>query len=327
MVEPLIKMDHVYKIYEVRKLLAKNYIVAVEDFNLSIEYENPSIVTLAGESGCGKTTVARMILGLVEPTRGIIYYRGKDLRRLKGMDLVMFRRDVQAVFQDPYASFNPLHRIETILVTPIKKLGISNSDREAIEIAERSLEEVGLNPSAIMGKYPRQLSGGERQRVMIARALSLNPKLIVADEPVSMLDASIRANILNLIKDLKDRRNISFVYITHDLSTAYYISDEIIIMYRGSIVEKGIAKKVLLEPLHPYTKILIESIPIPDPTKKKNVRGTWLYEDATSSIISTGCKFYPRCPVRMEKCLSKHPPLIRINDREVACYLYGSEKG
>jgi len=142
--------------------------------------KTPSIVTLAGESGCGKTTVARMILGLIEPTRGVIYYRGKDLRSLKGMDLVMFRRDVQAVFQDPYASFNPLHRIETILVTPIKKLGIASSDREAIEIAERSLEEVGLNPSAIIGKYPRQLSGGERQRVMIARALSLNPKLIVS---------------------------------------------------------------------------------------------------------------------------------------------------
>lgn len=196
------------------------------------------------------------------------------------------------------------------------------SDHEADQIARRSLEYVGLDPEKVLDKYPRQLSGGERQRVMIARAIALEPRLIVADEPVSMLDASIRASVVGIFRDLKIRKGISILYITHDLNTAYGISDEIIIMYRGSIVERGPSRKVLLEPLHPYTRLLIEVLPKPRPGMRASAsQGTSLYEDIAAP--PQGCKFYPRCPLRMEKCLSRMPPLVKMGDREVACYLYG----
>jgi peptide/nickel transport system ATP-binding protein len=315
-------MESVYKIYRVRKFLRAENVVAVEDFNIAINDDQPIVVTLAGESGSGKTTVAKMILRLEEPTKGVVRYRGVDLKRLRGEIWRRYRREVQAVFQDPYSAFNPLHRIETVLRIPLKRLGVATSNQEIDLIIRKSLEDVGLDPDKVLSKYPRQLSGGERQRVMIARAISLQPKLIVADEPVSMLDASIRASIINILKDLRDRKGVSILYITHDLNTAYGISDEIVIMYRGSIVEKGPAKKVLLEPLHPYTRLLIESLPKPRPTRKiLKSREISIYEDTATP--QHGCKFYPRCPLRMDKCLNKKPPLISVGDREVACYLYG----
>ncbi|MEM1610615.1 MAG: ABC transporter ATP-binding protein [Sulfolobales archaeon] len=300
---------------------------AVDNVSLSM-VDKPLILTLAGESGSGKTTLARMILGIYTPDSGEILYRGRDINRLGNNEIKWFRKEVQAVFQDPYASFNPYRRVYTYFRSTAEYLlGLKGSDIDLY--IDEILQHVGLRLSDIRDKYPHEFSGGELQRLSIARALLTKPRLIVADEPVSMLDASLRVNIVNMFKEFKEKLGVSFIYVTHDLSTAYYISDLIAIMYRGAIVEQGPVERVLSEPLHPYTQTLLSSIPKPDP----HAREVYLSEIRLSSeaeekeFILKGCKYASRCPFAMEICWKERPPEFIVGQgRGVACWLYKSGK-
>jgi ABC-type oligopeptide transport system ATPase subunit len=238
---------------------------AVTDFSLTLPGDPPRLVTIAGESGSGKTTVARLVLGLLTASAGEILYRGVDVSRLGGRLGRAYRREVQAIFQDPYDVYNPFYTIDHVFDVLVGRFKLARSRAEARELVVNALETVGLDPGRVLGRYPHQLSGGQRQRIMVARALLLRPRLIVADEPVSMVDASLRASILEAMLRLKDEYRISFLYITHDLSTAYQVSDEIVILYRGRIVERGATRTVIDAPRHPYTRLLVNSIPVPDP--------------------------------------------------------------
>ncbi len=301
------------------KRVKDRIVKAVDDVSFSIK--EGSVFVLAGESGSGKSTTARLILKAIELDKGKIIFDGKDITNLKGRELLWFRRNAQMVHQDPYASINPRMKIIDVVREPLT-IHDQSSKEEQIDKAFKALEEVRLEPvDELAYRYPHMLSGGQRQRVAIARALVLKPKFIVADEPVSMLDISVRAEILELMKSLKDRHGITYMYITHDLSTARYIGNEIAIMYKGKIVEIGDIDKVLLNPLHPYTKALIDAIVEPDPDnlyrfKEINIK------DETFDSIDKGCRFYPRCPYAMDKCLQE-PSLVEVEKgHKVACFLY-----
>jgi oligopeptide/dipeptide ABC transporter ATP-binding protein len=263
----LLQADHAGKMY--------GKLAALRDVSLSIDQDRPSITAVVGESGSGKTTLARVLLGLVAPTTGRVLYHGQDLRRLGTPERRAFRRDVQAIFQDPYEVYNPFYRVDHVLTTPVRKFRLAKTASEARGLVEAALRAVGLRPDEILGRFPHQLSGGQRQRIMVARAVLLQPKLIVADEPVSMVDASLRATIL------------------------------------GTIVT---------QPHHPYTKLLIASIP------RVSTDRTWMGDTAPnrSDVAgSGGCSFSDRCPVAMTKCVEAVPPLYRTGaDRAVACYQY-----
>jgi oligopeptide/dipeptide ABC transporter ATP-binding protein len=310
-------------------VLSKDRLVAVDEVSLVISEEKPSIIAIAGESGSGKTTLARLLLGMIRPTHGHIRFRGQDMATMSHHDRREFRRQVQAIFQDPFEVYNPFYRIDQVLTTPVRKFKLASSRQEEQRLIEESLQMAGLRPSETLGRYPHQLSGGQRQRIMVARALLLSPRLILADEPVSMVDASLRATILESLMKLKRELGISLVYITHDLTTAYQISKDIYILYRGSVAEVGSVERVIKDPQHPYTKLLVSSIPLPDP----DIRwGTTTNVNATppTSGVKTehghGCKFANRCPFVMTECHQKHPPLYRTHeDRAVACFLYKNE--
>ena len=295
-------------------------VVAVEDLSLSIEVGQPKIIAIAGESGSGKTTLGRIVLGLVTPTSGKIAYRGRELASMTQVERKLFRREVQAILQDPFSTFNPFYPIDHLLRMPLKRFGIAHERSDMDEHIRHALEQVGLGPSQVLGRFPHQLSGGERQRVVVARCLMLKPKIIVADEPVSMIDASVRANILDCLKGLRDELGISLIYITHDLATARQVSDELYILYRGRAVEIGSADSVIQEPAHPYTQLLVASVPQPNPDL------AWTGETEPPSRTSrqgdrSGCVFFARCTHRMPICETA-PPAFRHKHRDVACYLY-----
>lgn len=252
--------------------------VALKNFSLSLDSDKPTIIAVVGESGSGKTTMGRMLLGLDHPTTGDILFRGKSLRQLSREQAREFRIQVQAIFQDPFGVFNSFYRVDHVLTMPIAKFGLARNAKDARTMIEQALKAVGLRPNDTLGRYPNQLSGGQRQRIMIARALLLRPKVIIADEPVSMVDASLRVSILKNLLQLKEEFGISIIYITHDLTTAYQISDSIIVLYRGEVVEEG-GVELVNDPQHPYTKLLISSIPIPDPNRPWGDDDTWA--DAT----------------------------------------------
>src|SRR5207247_44119 len=235
--------------------------LALDDFSLAIDGDRPSITAVVGESGSGKTTLSRLLLGLTAPTGGEVHYEGRDLQAMSRAEWRAFRRDVQVIFQDPYEVYNPFYRVDHVLTTPVAKFGLASSRAAARALIEDVLRAVGLRPEEILGRFPHQLSGGQRQRVMVARALLLRPKLIVADEPVSMVDASLRATILGSLRQLTDEHGISILYITHDLATAYQVSDAILVMYRANVVEAGAAEQIVTAPQHPYTQLLISAIP------------------------------------------------------------------
>jgi peptide/nickel transport system ATP-binding protein len=239
--------------------------LALKDFSLRIAADVPSITAVVGESGSGKTTMARLALGLDHPTSGQVLYEDKDLKQLSGKEWKEFRRGVQAILQDPFGVFNGFYKVDRALITPVRKFQLAQSTDEAQAMIEQALRAVGLAPEATLGRYPHQLSGGQRQRVMVARTLLLRPRVIVADEPVSMIDASLRATVLANLLQLKHDFGISLIYITHDLTTAYEISDRIIVLYRGEVVESGPPEQIIGRPQHPYTRLLIDSIPEPNP--------------------------------------------------------------
>ncbi len=311
-------------------LLNQRQIVAVDEISLAINEEKPTITAIAGESGSGKTTLARLLLGMIQPTAGSIRFRGQDLTTMNRHDRKKFRRQVQAIFQDPFEVYNPFYRVDQVLTTPVRKFQLASSREEEQRRIEESLQLAGLRPEETLGRYPHQLSGGQRQRIMVARALLLNPKVILADEPVSMVDASLRATILESLMKLKRELGISLIYITHDLTTAYQISENIYILYRGSVAEAGSVEQVIKDPQHPYTRLLISSIPFPDPDRPW---GGEVDLERKASVAHTspqktqGCKFANRCPFVMAECHEKHPPLYRTNnDRAVACYLHKDSK-
>lgn len=264
---PLIEMRNVTKVFGSGGFMQQPAVVALEDFSYIIDGTVANITAVVGESGSGKSTMANLLLGLEEPTDGAVFYEGSDLRKTSGKSWKAYRRDVQAIFQDPYGVYNPFYKVDHVLTMPIRKFKMASSDSEERKLIETALTDVGLRPEDTLGRFPHQLSGGQRQRTMIARTLLLRPRIIIADEPVSMVDASLRVQILANLLELKENFNISLIYITHDLATAYQISDHIIVLNNGRIVEQGDPESVVKHPEHPYTKLLISSIPQADPTK------------------------------------------------------------
>ncbi len=239
-------------------------VTALHPLSFQLDGEVPKIISIVGQSGSGKSTMGGLMLGFTEPTEGEVLFEGQDLARMSRAEGLDFRKNVQAVFQDPYACFNPFYRVEHALKFPYRRFGYAESDAQVRSVMEEACQAVGLDPDLILRRYPHQLSGGQRQRLIVARALMLSPKLLIADEPVSMVDASLRASILKNIYDLKDRHGISILYITHDLATAYHVSDYVIVLYRGHVAEAGPPAEVIGDPQHEYTRLLIDSIPWPD---------------------------------------------------------------
>lgn len=265
---PFLEIRNAGKVFGRGALGTGGSVRAVADFSLTILEEPARIVALAGESGSGKTTVANLVLGFLTPSSGEILYRGSSVDRLRRGTRTVYRREIQAITQDPYAAFNPFYRVRHVFDVVTRSFGVGSTKHERRRLVHEALDFVGLVPERTLDAYPHQLSGGERQRVMVARAFLLRPRLIVADEPVSMVDASIRATILELMLRLKTELGVSFLYITHDLSTAFRIADELIVLRRGEVVEAGDPRTVIESPQHPYTKLLVNSIPIPDPDER-----------------------------------------------------------
>ena len=327
--EVIVRVENLKKWFPIRRSLTdivtrrpRKYVKAVD--GVSFEIKRGEIFALAGESGCGKTTTGRTILRLIEPTSGKVEFMGRDIMSLNRDEMKTFlRRRAQIIFQDPYESLNPRKTIEDIVGEPLEVHGLVETKKEKREVVSKYLEEVGLSPPEdFIFRFPHELSGGQRQRVAIARALVLEPKFIVADEPVSMLDMSIRASILNLMLDLRDKMGLSYLFITHDLATAKYIADRLAIMYLGKIVEIGKAVDVIDNPLHPYTKALIAAVPVPDPRHKIGeipIRG----EVPSPIDLPSGCRFHPRCLNAFEPCDKKEPLLKEVEPGHfVACHLY-----
>jgi ABC-type oligopeptide transport system ATPase subunit len=265
MTGPLVAAESVGKSFRRGLLTREAAAPALSNFSVVFNEDEPRIVAIAGQSGSGKTTAAQLVLGLARPTSGQVRYRGQPLTALSRKGWGHFRRDVQAVLQDPYGAFNPFYRAGHVFDVVARKFGIGTGSSDRAKAVASALEFVGLDPAKVLSRYPHELSGGERQRIMIARAFLLQPRLIVADEPVSMVDASLRATILEIIIRLKKAEGISFLYITHDLSTAYHIADELIVLRDGETVERGPARSVIDAPQHAYTRLLVDSVPVPDP--------------------------------------------------------------
>ncbi len=263
----LMELRDVTKVYG-GGLLNTNTTVALKNMNLAIEGDTPKIIAIVGESGSGKTTLASLLMGFISPTEGAVYYQGKDLSKLSGAERKNFRREVQAVFQDPFAVYNPFYKVDHVLSVPLAKFKLARSKAQAQELMEEALSAVGLRPEETLGRYPHQLSGGQRQRIIVARALMLKPKVLIADEPVSMVDASLRATILESLRTMNQSLHIPILYITHDLATAYHVSDQVVVLYRGVAVESGDTETVIKNPQHEYTRLLFDSIPWPDPDRR-----------------------------------------------------------
>lgn len=317
----LLEARRVRKVFGGR-MFARSSTIALEDFSLTVDGDRPSITAVVGESGSGKTTLGRLLLGLLTPTSGQVCYAGRDLLTMPAGDWTSFRRDVQVIFQDPYEVYNPFYRVDHVLTTPVSKFKLAASRAGARALIEDALEAVGLRPEETLGRFPHQLSGGQRQRVMVARALLLRPRLIVADEPVSMVDASLRATILGSLRKMNQELGISIIYITHDLATAYQISDNVVVLYRGAVAEAGDVELVVKQPRHPYTQLLIASIPL------ASTERTWTTDGVTGSAGlpdpgGSGCAFAARCPSVTAPCRQAVPPLFQTDrHRVVSCYLH-----
>jgi len=315
----VVEVDNL-KVYYVRGggfLSRPRHIKAVD--GVSFKIYRGEVLGLVGESGSGKTTVGKAIAGIVRPTGGHIYVLGRDLFSLKGKEARRIRTKIQMIFQNPFSSLDPRMRIKDIVTEPLRISGEGNYDK--IEEARRLLELVGLGEEHL-DRYPHMFSGGQRQRIAIARALSTNPELIIADEPTSALDVSIQAQILNLLMDLKERLNLTMLFISHDMSVIRFMSDRIAVMYAGRIVELGRTRDIIDDPIHPYTMSLLKAIPIPDP-RKRRVEPIVAGEPPDPVNPPPGCRFHPRCPYAKEECRSIDPPLSRLDrDRMVSCILY-----
>ena len=319
MSEQFLEIDNVTKIFRVGGLIGAKKLAAVDRVSLSIEKGKPQVLSLVGESGSGKTTLARMVLHLTRPTHGEIRIDGMSTGgRLTGGKMKAFRRRVQPIFQNPFESFSSRKTADTYLFETARNILGAGNKKSAYAAVDEALANVGLSTERVMGRYPNQFSGGELQRVSVARAMIPQPELLVADEPVSMIDASLRMNVVNLFKKLRDDFGVNILYITHDLSTAYYVSDKIAIMYRGNVVEYGPSSSILLEPAHPYTELLLDSVAKIGEKWEEMIR---LPDLETKEYSYGGCRFAGRCPYVRDICRQARPPKVKTEDgREVLCF-------
>jgi oligopeptide/dipeptide ABC transporter ATP-binding protein len=316
----LLKVDSLRKYFEVGKVFgARGTLKAVDGINFSVLEDNA--VALVGESGCGKSTVARLVLRLIQPTSGSVLFRGKDISTLDRSGLKSFRKSVQIIFQDPFASLNPRRTVYDAVSEPLlihKTVPRPAMREKAVEL----LGSVGLGPE-VLNRYPHEFSGGQRQRICIARALAVSPEVIVADEPLSALDVSIQAQIINLLMDLRQRTNISFLFISHDLRVVHYFSDTVGVMYLGKIVEYARTDDLFGNPMHPYTEVLLASAPKIVPAAGARTHRAALKGEVPSPInIPPGCPFHPRCPKKFEPCDKIVPILGENSGRLVSCHLW-----
>lgn len=319
--DQLLNIVELSRVFTIRRGLATSRFLAVDQVSLSLDTTQPEILAVVGESGSGKTTLARMILGLVAPSSGQLRFKNRDVAQLSVAERRRwFMKEVQPIFQDPFAAFSPLKKVESYLYETAFNFGTAN--RASVDQhVDQALQVVGLSLREVKGRYPNELSGGQMQRAAIARALITNPSLLVADEPVSMLDASLRMSIINSFINLKQKQDVSVIYITHDLTTAYYAANRIAVMLRGWVVELGTVEQVLGDPKHPYTQILKASVPEPDPTQKWQEKVALARPEA-EEFLQTGCKFAGRCPHVMDICHSVVPPDLITDGRMVKCHLY-----
>jgi peptide/nickel transport system ATP-binding protein/oligopeptide transport system ATP-binding protein len=315
--KPLLEVSGLQKVFSVGTLFNRKSVQAVRDVSFTI-HEGETF-GLVEESGCGKSTTGRLAIRLIEPSAGSVKFDSTDITKATTQEMKRLRKNMQMIFQDPYASLNPRMTIEEILTEPFKLHGLY-TPAERKERAYRLMEEVGLR-SAYSKRYPHEFSGGQRQRIGIARALALNPKLIVADEPVSALDVSVQAQVLNLMLDLQEKYKLTYLFISHDLSVVKYICHRIGVMYLGEIVESGEKEAIYSNPLHPYTEALLSSIPMVD--RKAGPERIVLSGDVPNPANPpAGCAFHPRCPQCMEICKTAKPPKKKIGKQVVACHLY-----
>ena len=302
-------------------LFTKKQVVKAVD-GVSFEIYPRETFGLVGESGCGKSTTGRAIVKLYEPTSGTVYYHGEDVTKIKGSHLAEFRRNVQMIFQDPYASLNPRMTVGEIIREPMDIHHIFNTKEEREQRVRELLDIVGLKPDHIR-RYPHEFSGGQRQRIGIARTLALNPQFIVCDEPISALDVSIQAQVINLLEHIQKEMGISYLFIAHDLSMVKHISDRIGVMYLGNLVEIGDSDDVYHRPLHPYTQALLSAVPIPDPRVAREKKRIVLEGELPSPLDTpSGCVFRNRCPNATERCAKEKPGMVNVGKRRVACFLY-----
>ena len=298
----------------------KNVVHAVSGVNLRI-YEGETLA-LVGESGCGKSTLGRTLIKLIEATSGTIEFEGTDITRMKDREFTEIRRQMQIIFQDPYASLNPRMTVSETIGQPMMVNKICRKKSEVEKRVAELMDTVGL-ASRLYNAYPHELDGGRRQRIGIARALSLNPKFIVCDEPVSALDVSIQAQILNLLMDLQEQRGLTYMFITHNLSVVKHISNEIMVMYLGQCIEKASSRELFKNPLHPYTQALLDSIPVPRLQGRNRKRQSIKGEIVSPIDPAPGCRFAPRCPRATEKCMGHDIPLKNVSENhQVACVLF-----
>lgn len=318
MAEKLLEIDHVSKEFRIGGMLSRKKILATDDVSLSIDAGKPVILSIVGESGCGKSTLCKMVLRLYTADRGKITLLGHDYADRKSYDPKQFKLDVQPIFQNPFETFSMRKTVDSYLYNTALRLGICKNRAEADKLIDETLHNVGMSLQVVQGKYMTQFSGGELQRISIARALLTRPKLIIADEPVAAIDASMKMNIVNLFKDLKEQYQVSFIYITHDLSTAYYVSDYIATLYRGGLIEYGPAKELMDSPAHPYTELLMNAVPRVGDKWKDNVV---MPDMEGKEFALTCCKFAPRCPYATEECRKTRPNMVELgNERRVLCY-------
>ncbi|NJE30243.1 ABC transporter ATP-binding protein [Thermococcus sp. 18S1] len=333
MAEPVLKVENLKKYFPIKrgfvdtiKGAPQKKVHAVD--GISFEIYKQQVFALVGESGCGKSTTGKLIVKLLEPTDGRIYLEGNDVTHVKTKEEILnYRRHVQMIFQDPFSSMNPRFRIFDILEEPLLIHGIGETKAEREELIYKALEMVKITPPEdYVGRFPHMLSGGQRQRVAIARALILNPTFVVADEPVSMLDVSIRAEVLELMKELKEKMGVTYLYITHDMSTARYFADWMAVMYLGRIVEMGPVEKVIDNPLHPYTRALLSAVPEPKPERRNIIKELPIKGEVPNAVdIPPGCRFHPRCIYAQKGlCDAKHPQLVEYEHNHFAeCHLVG----
>ena len=317
---PLVRVENLVKHFPVGAgLLGRSVVHAVDGVDLAIQ--PGETLGLVGESGCGKSTLGRVIVRLQPATSGHVYYKDTDLTQVRGEKLRKMRQEIQMIFQDPYASLNPRMTVGDIVAEPLRNFGIARG-KAAEKRVQEMMRVVGLNPNFV-NRYPHEFSGGQRQRIGIARSLVLDPSFIVADEPVSALDVSIQAQIVNLMEDLQSKFNLTFLFIAHDLSVVRHISDRVAVMYLGKIVEIGPADAIRDRPLHPYTKVLQSSVPVPDPDLEAERKPILLRGEIPSPVNPpSGCRFRTRCFKAQDRCAQEIPPLdtVQLGDHEAACF-------